>query len=318
MNVSRHLRWGARRRAAFSLLELLVAVGLLSIVVLALYAMFDQTQKALHANIAQTDVMEGGRTGLDLIVRDIERARAAGVVGSVKSNLPAFNLAIRKLPLGKDATPGSRDAKHRDSTFNTLFYLVPGRDRYWSAAGLYVAEETNAAIFAPQISGANPIGTLYRYQAPSSVFLRTPTPTKDLSQLYFDFDGDGAGTGTAADQRRAQNSTRLIDGVVFFRVIPFAGAQNSGIPLDAATVPTTINYTNVTIARPLISTAGFVTGFTGPALPQSIEVEFGVLPPRALVQYRSLPDSLRKGYLDKHFAEILVFRQRIALRSALP
>lgn len=70
-----------RRRSlhGFSLLEMLVGIGILSVVVLALYALFDQTQKALRANINQVDVSEGGRSVMDLLVRDVRRAAVTGV-----------------------------------------------------------------------------------------------------------------------------------------------------------------------------------------------------------------------------------------------
>lgn len=48
-----------RRSGAFSLLELMIAVGLLTIIILALYAMFDQTQKAFRQSLNQADLSEG-------------------------------------------------------------------------------------------------------------------------------------------------------------------------------------------------------------------------------------------------------------------
>jgi prepilin-type N-terminal cleavage/methylation domain-containing protein len=63
----------------FSLIEMLVAVGLLSVVILALYAMFDQTQRALRSSVGQVDVFEGSRSALELMSKDLEHARPAGV-----------------------------------------------------------------------------------------------------------------------------------------------------------------------------------------------------------------------------------------------
>lgn len=307
MNLPLHSRQGSRRQAAFSLLELLVAVGLLSVVVLALYAMFDQTQKALHANIAQTDVMEGGRSAFDLIVRDVERAHPAGVVGP--TNNPVYNLVVRKRPLTPQSSPGSQDVIHRDATFTELFYLLSLRDRVWSAAGLFVASETDASQPVPVINGVPSIGTLYRYQSPSNYFVRGPQATTALARYFTDFD-DSRNT---ARTLRAQNSSRLLDGVVFFRALPYG---SGGLPLDAVTIPLNLQITNVTVARP--HAGNFLTTFTGAAMPSAVEIEFGVLPPKSLSQYRSVPDNLKTGYLNKHAAEILLFRQRIALRSATP
>ncbi len=307
MKTTFHPQSERRQRAGFSLLELLVAVGLLSVLVLALYAMFDQTQKALHANIAQTDVMEGGRTSLDLLAKEVERAHPTGVTGP--TNNPVYNVVIRKRPLTPGMGPGGRDVIHRDATFSELFYVLPIRDRVWSAAGLYVAHETNASQLVPVIEGVESVGTLYRYQAPTNVFVRGPAATTQLARLFADYDD----SRNAARLARAQNSTRILDGIVFFRVLPFGG---TGIPLDGNAIPVTTVVTNVNIARPYQGT--YLTTFAGSSMPSALEVEFGVLPPKSLIQYRSVPDKLKAGYLAKHAAEILLFRQRIALRSALP
>ena len=309
MKLLRQSRWESRRQAAFSLLELLVAVGLLSVVVLALYAMFDQTQKALHRSIAQTDVMEGGRSAFDLVVRDVERAHPTGVTGPIE--LPVYNLVVRKFQLAAQAGPGSRDIVHRDSTFSELFYMLPVRDRLWTAAGLYVASETDASQPVSVINGVESVGTLYRYQAPSSTFVRGPAATTSLGKLTSDLINNTA----TARNRRASNSTRLLDGVVFFRVLPYGG---SGLPLDEVSISPKLTLTNIIIARPKATPPTYLTAFTGSAMPSAVEIEFGVLPPKSLIQYRSVPDNLKAGYLNKHAAEILLFRQRIALRSAIP
>ena len=141
--VANHFRSSIRR--AFSVLELLVAVGLLSLIVLALYAMFDQTQKALHASIGQVDVMEGGRSAMDLIARDLARAQSP--------NLPAtpgdpavtnINLAIRKREFTKQGggtfqPPGVDDSLHRDFPLNELFFQIPLAGNRWTGVGFFVA-----------------------------------------------------------------------------------------------------------------------------------------------------------------------------------
>ncbi|HON07875.1 MAG TPA: prepilin-type N-terminal cleavage/methylation domain-containing protein, partial [Verrucomicrobiota bacterium] len=73
----------ARLRQAMTLMELLVAMGILSIIVVGLLAMFQQTQRALRASATQTDVLETGRAVMDLMVREIQQASAI--------NLPHYN-----------------------------------------------------------------------------------------------------------------------------------------------------------------------------------------------------------------------------------
>ena len=49
------------RRGAFTLIEIMVTVALLSFIILGLMAMFHQTQRAFRNSITQTDVLEGAR-----------------------------------------------------------------------------------------------------------------------------------------------------------------------------------------------------------------------------------------------------------------
>src|ERR1700744_6655417 len=50
----------------------MVVMALLSVIILGLMAMFDQTQKAFRTGMSQTDRLEGGRMFTDLLLRDME------------------------------------------------------------------------------------------------------------------------------------------------------------------------------------------------------------------------------------------------------
>lgn len=322
MNLRDHPPVIRAARRAFSLLELLVAIGLLTLVILTLYAMFDQTQKALHANISQTDVMESGRSVMELIVRDIERAQSPNLAG-------AINLAIQKADFVKSASPTDTfvppritDAKHRDYPLNDLFFLGQAQSNLWTAFGFYVGHSTNASK-APDET----LGTLYRFQDPyvqsprglaaadrfrafyifpkaSSYGLNRPDPKNDNFQDRF---------------HRATNSTRLLDNVLFFRVLPFG---REGLPIDQNTPRAYFAATNplakgITVTNNPVSTY-FSTAFTGTALPSAVEVELGMLSPRLWTQYTNQASfDLKTNFLAKHTADILVFRQRVPLRTAL-
>ena len=90
----------SRRLRAFSLLELMVAVGIMGVIVAALYTVFNQTQKALRANVNQTDVLEGGRFAMEQIVGDLRRLSAAGVTAETNF-LVSRSPAIQAVPLGE-------------------------------------------------------------------------------------------------------------------------------------------------------------------------------------------------------------------------
>jgi type II secretory pathway pseudopilin PulG len=322
MNLRDHHPVFRAARRAFSLLELLVAIGLLTVVILTLYAMFDQTQKALHANIAQTDVMESGRSVMELIVRDIERAQSPNLAG-------AINLAIQKADFVKSASapdpfvpPGTTDAKHRDYPLNDLFFLGQTQSNLWTAFGFYVGHSTNASKPPDET-----LGTLYRFQDPypqsarglaaADRFLAFYTLPKATS--YSLNRPDPKNENFLNRVHRATNSTRLLDNVLFFRVLPFG---REGLPVDQNTLRTYLAATNP-LAKGITVTNQTVypyygTGFTGTALPSAVEIELGMLSPRLWSQYTNqVSFDLKTNFLAKHTADILVFRQRIPLRTAL-
>src|SRR6185503_11455848 len=59
---------------AFSLVEVMVAVGLLAVIIVGLLAMFYQTQRAFRAGMTQVDVLEAGRATMEMIARDFQQA----------------------------------------------------------------------------------------------------------------------------------------------------------------------------------------------------------------------------------------------------
>ena len=347
--VFRYSRRATRR--AFSLLELMVAIGLLSVIVLALYSMFDQTQKALHKNIGQVDVMEAGRLAMDLIVRDIERAQAPLLSPYVDHRHGTnINFAVRKgtffkgmegetnnpPPFGRDEfPPGMTDALHRDYPLNDAFFLTPLAAGHWTAVGYFVAHPKD-----PVLPPNEALGTLYRYQDTITEIARG----RDAAQRFYwfyNYDESDIKDDEASPRRRSSdrvflspyyralptNSTRLIDNVLFFRVLPFA---STGIPVDASLALDPSQkypkfFTNAYASGIILTNTQIVpsdkdlkTAFVGSAMPSAVEVELGVLSPRLWTQYTNQANlSLRTSFLSKHAAEVLIFRQRIPLRTAL-
>jgi type II secretory pathway component PulJ len=71
-------------RAAFTLVEVLVVMTLLSFIVIALMGVFNSTQAAFRASLTQTDVLESGRAAMNLITGDL-RAMSPSLGGSRNS-----------------------------------------------------------------------------------------------------------------------------------------------------------------------------------------------------------------------------------------
>ena len=63
-----------RRRRAFSLIELMVSISLTGLIVLVLYKIFDQTQRALRTSVKQVNVQELGAPALELISAELQTA----------------------------------------------------------------------------------------------------------------------------------------------------------------------------------------------------------------------------------------------------
>src|SRR6185437_10880248 len=105
-----------RRAAAFTLVEIMVVMVLLSVIILGLVAMFDQTQKAFRAGMAQTDQLEGGRMLTDLLQRDLEQ-----VTPSYQTNGVNFYAQIPDYPLLRQILPASTIP--RTNILENLFFL---------------------------------------------------------------------------------------------------------------------------------------------------------------------------------------------------
>ena len=90
----RHLEFALRNSPAFSLIEIMVVVSLLSLIVLALMEVFSSTQRAFRASVTQADVLEGSRAAVDLIASDLRNLTPSG---DVKYGAVNFFVLVRLL-----------------------------------------------------------------------------------------------------------------------------------------------------------------------------------------------------------------------------
>lgn len=72
---------------AVTILELLVAVSLISFIILALYQMFDRTQVQMRKAVREVDKFEGGRAAAELVQRDLSQM----VAGNSSAGMLAVN-----------------------------------------------------------------------------------------------------------------------------------------------------------------------------------------------------------------------------------
>ena len=146
----------ARRAAerALTLLEMMVAISLLLIIVLGLYAMFDQTQRAFRSGLTQIDVLESQRASMDIMIRELEQSGplpgATGCTNFYTEVNPFF------VPLTLPLNGGTNFYTEADS----FFFLNRSTSNWTGVAYLIAATSTNASDLTLFTNG---VGTLYRF-----------------------------------------------------------------------------------------------------------------------------------------------------------
>jgi prepilin-type N-terminal cleavage/methylation domain-containing protein len=308
----------------FSLIEMLVTVSILTLIILGLVAMFDQTRKAFTSSVTQVDVLESGRAAADIVSREVEQMAAVGATPTIpKLTMYNFYLDSPLAEAGGASAPLVQSLiDPNDLRTNNLqrIYYVTQNNRQWSSVGYEVIPANiNDGIGTLYRFGSTniPYASLYNVLAQQSNFFRFTPPTNGFS--------------------------RIIDGVVDFRV-RVLNANGSQYPIFCLTNSlgqglTTTPYTNslqdstVYVQPAYLGSSGAFIGtgdqysaeFVGQALPAYVEIELGILEDRALARYHSLtnsggngPGTLAWSYLTNHAGQVHVFRQRIAIHNYNP
>jgi len=288
-------------RHAFSLIEILVVVALLSFIILGLVAMFDQTKRAFTQGMTQVDVLESGRAASEMISRELSQMVPAPYL----SNVVTFNASIyfwlpprrnvaplvQPLP-GTDSTPPIQ-ANERTNILEQMFFLTR-ENRTWEGIGYWIGDPQG------RIPAEDGWGTLYRY-------FRTNTFGQHPSSLYSNF--------FRADARTNQ-STRIVDGVVHFKVRAY---DPRGV-----WITNSLALKGNSEVRDLLNsriTPGEIEfyRFTNNAVPAFVEFELGILEERTLARVKSIPDrTARRKYLRDQAGRVHIFRTRVPVRNVDP
>lgn len=315
---------------AFTLLELMVAVSVMTLVIYTLYALFNQTQMALRKNAAQVDVNEGGRAAMEMIVRELSQMETSGYPAitdprtlltysgskSFHSRITPGNSALL-LAYQSDALTSERDDEDLAEGFRTNIlqdFTFTGR----GDSGFFV---TSYRV----IGATNGIGTLARYQTNGT--LRVTAPGQALlnkTELFnrFFFDPIVSATNSLFEP--------IADGVIHFRISPY---DQLGRPLGHGSLyydPLGLNLERLGAAgqalyqvatnRPVDGTlmqdldGHSQVQFYG-ALPEYFDLEMAVVEPQVLKQVRALPKAMQANYLGRQIGKVTLFRQRIPIRD---
>ena len=277
---------------AFSLIEVLVVVSLLSLIVLALMAVFSGTQRAFRAAVTQTDVLESSRAAMDLMSTDLRGLTPSdGVSNLIPPNITCpVNFFVMANAVGYaplvQALPGSSMA--RTNLLN--FFFVLGRNNTtWTGTG-YIVDTTSAS----------PLYPLYRFYAETN----TVNSPQLLCQLFASYINNAQWT----------NMSHLVDGVVHLTVRAY---DTNGTWINNYSQP----YTNLmnTAFLPVAYGEQQLYMFSN-AVPASVELELGVLEDRPLAHAESLAhnSTAQLNYLAQQAGAVHLFRQRVTVPNVDP
>jgi len=296
---------GGRAPRAFTLIEILMVVVLMSLIVLALMAVFNSTQTAFRASITQTDVLEGGRSVMGLIKSDLEPMAPAYL-----RTTNFYAALINSFPQSLTGSSASRTNVMED------VFFITRQNQTWKGVGYFV--RTNLLLSG----GIGTPGVLYRFETNNSVAQFAQTPGA-MFRAY-----DRVRTGpldqqgpTVTTNALPTGVSRILDGVMNFTVRAF---DTNGFWITANHV--TAGVTNILAVTNAAVSEVVLCGFYSNAMPASVEIELGVLEDRALQRVESLPNNLpgpppndrRTLYLAQQAGKVHVFRQRVWIRNVDP
>ncbi len=295
----------------------MVAVGLMSFIILGLLAVFSQTQRAFRASMTQTDVLEGGRSVMEMFSRELEQAAPCYAQDFFLNGARyrATNFFAEFSNLGNPLTQELPGGVPQRTNYIQRFFFLTRLNQDWIGTGYQVVyDDANGWV-----------GSLYRWSMTNRF---RPGPI-NVSAFF-----------TPNLSLTNANLSRIADGVVELRVRPFAA---NGFPIvsDGLDLYARVRTNALTPADDRTATLGYgivPNTFTAPwptapdrmagcyfvnnAMPAAVEIEFGLLEPRVLQRYRSIPAGTPAGvqaahdYLARHAGEVHLFRQRIPIRNA--
>jgi len=315
-------------RQAFTLVEILVTVALLSFIILGLFAMFSQVQRAFRTSMNQVDQLEAGRAITEMLPRELEQMVPAGYFYPTGVNF--YVQMVGGTPLTQ-WLPGNTPVQRTD-LLEDCFMLLR-QNQTWVGIGYCVrTPDATGKLWLP-VCGPNQLGagSLYRFVATTNVIQYNGLPS-DPTRMYLDF--RKACVSGSPDSLVISN--RICDGIVHFHLRMFA---TNGFPIVSDGTRTNALYRSDPLGnlpfnlygtvRPAVAVPNTaypdnLSGlyFYSNALPAAVEMEFGILEQQAWDRYNSMPAAARLNYLQSTnyylSSRVHLFRQRIPIRNVDP
>jgi hypothetical protein len=267
-----------------------VVVVLMSLIVLALMAVFSSTQAAFRASITQTDVLEGGRSVMGLIKSDFEPMAPSFGVSNVNVGAVNFYAAVTNYVSPSSPLVQSLAGSGQQRT-NVLenFFILSRQNVTWYGTGYAVTTNSSGGGFY----------SLYRFATNHPVAVN---PAFIFTNEFRNF------------LLAPTNGSHLMDGVVHLTVRAYDNNgywMTNGYPFGY-----TNTARNVWYSSPVLGEVGFYM-FSN-TLPASVEIQLGLLEDRTLQRAQSISGLTQSNYLAQHAGQVHVFRQRFLIRNVDP
>lgn len=306
-----------RRRRGMTLLELMVSMALLTVIILGLYSMFEQTQKALLRGGEEVDVQETARSAFRVILSQVDEVAAAGVFYGTNFNLIppqryqgfSTNFLVR---LNTNApqflSQGLVGNTNRTHQLHDFFFLTRD-ERDWKCTGYFVGPTAEPKDFlVPRPADAaiwqQGVGSLYRFELKTNYLRMDDLYLQTNAANFFVKPTSGSTVDDPSASRNFFTVHRVADGIVHLKVI----THTNGV-----LVPLIGGINGLTLADNIPSDS--VT-LTNEQAPSHIEIELGVLEPKTLALVRSLPAGVgSSNLLYRSAGNVLMFRARVAVRT---
>jgi hypothetical protein len=295
--------------SAFTLVEILVVMVLMSLIVLALMAVFNSTQAAFRASITQTDVLGGGRSVMGLMKSDLESltpsqgqtnfyvmpfggifGRVVGISNSTPVNFCVFTNAWQYQfgpPPLVQSLPGTLSPATQRTNVLQKFFLLTRQNTAWTGIG-YVVDTTSTNYFNP----------LYRFSLTTNASAPNMPWALYTNFLYTPF----------------TNMSHLLDGVMCLTVRAYDRNGywiTNGYPYGYAN-----GARSTWCSWPAWGEVS-VYMFSN-AVPASVEIQMGLLEDRTLQRVQSLSGLTQSNYLAQQAGKVHLFRQRAWIHNVDP
>ncbi len=278
-----------RRRRGLTILEMLVSTAMLSFIVLGLTAMLIQTQKAFKTGIKQNTITDAGRSIMDMIAGDL-----AQMSDSQDTNIRPVNYNFYwDLPENATLINYNNGVPIRTNELDE-FFILEHTNNAWIGVGYAVSNYPGV-----------PIGVLYRYETNWTSL--APVFSNDLFTAFF--------TNISNTNFPTNYWHQIADGVIDLRISAFDQFGNTNYYYQWSQ--------HGQVSYPI---GGYPFGnptnyYPSNTLPNSVELEFGILEPDTLIQARGLvipgnPTPLANFLSSNAAPKMEVFRQRITIPAA--